>query len=402
MNTLVLSLLAAAVSASTPASFQQIESWSAWRGCWQAEGAPPNEIVCISLADGGVRISTLVAGAVREESRITADGLGRAIRSDGCTGTERARWSSDGSRVFLTSELTCGPTRRTVRGMFAFVAPDEWISVQTATEGDSIATRMVRFLAVEPERLPAAATSFASRYAFSDALLTVDDSDVSEAVEQIGALAAQEWMRAAGEPFEVGYANQNRAAGSALEQVGRLSNPVVVSEVVRVVERPVYVHTTYVTDRYYRYYSPWGHYHHYGWRWYHRPLVVVRLPILIHRNHNYHRDYWRYDRDRYDRDRYDRYDRDRYDRDRSHRDRDHDGRGGRVTRGGYANGGQRTSAENATPNRARIENRSAPPPAATRQAVGRAPRASAPPQRTSTPARGVVTRTAKARSNTRD
>jgi hypothetical protein len=395
MNTLVFSLLAAAVSAGTPASFQQIDSWSAWRGCWQAEGAPPNEIVCISLADGGVRIATLVDGAVREESRITADGLGRAIRSEGCSGTERARWSSDGRRVFLTSDLSCGSTRRTVRGMFAFVAPDEWISVQTATEGDSIATRMVRFLAVEPERLPAAAASFASRYAFSDALLAVEDSDVSEAVEQIGALAAQEWMRAAGEPFEVGYANHNRSTGSALEQVGRMSNPVVEREVVRVVERPVYVHTTYVTDSYYGYYSPWGHYHHYGWGWRYRPLVVVRLPILIHRNHNYHRDYWRYDRDRYDR-----YDRDRYDRDR-------DRRGGRVTRGGYSSGGERTTPERATPNRARIETRSAPQQA-TRQAVGRAPRtsapprASAPPPRTSTPARGVVTRTAKARSNTRD
>jgi hypothetical protein len=401
MNILVHSLhLATAISAGAPTSIQQDGPWSAWRGCWQAEGAPANEIVCIADANGGVRISTFVAGEVREESRIVADGVGRPIQEQGCTGTERAQWSSDGLRVFLDSEVTCGgAARRVVRGMFAFVAPDEWISVQTAIEGDSIATRAVRFAAVEAARLPAGANSFASRNIYPAALLAVDEADVSEAVEKIGALAAQEWMSAAGTPFEVRYGNQNRGAASALEQVGRMSNPVVIRDVVHVVERPVYVYHPYVTDNYYHWrYSPWGHYR-YGWRWLHRPLVVLHLPIIIHRNSGYHRDYWRY----------------RNHHSRRDRDDDNDWRGGRATRSGYTSGRER-----AAPDRARSDTRetparsSVPRAAVTRTSTPRAsapanaartsaPRSSAAAPRTSTPARGVVSRTAKARSsNARD
>jgi hypothetical protein len=420
MNSLVLTLhLAAALHAGPAENSQQDNSWSAWRGCWQADGAPAGEIVCIAHADGGVRIATLIDGAVRDESRIIADGFARPIRNEGCTGTERAHWSSDGRRVFLDSDLRCGSAARRVRGMFAFVAPDEWMSVQTATEGDSVATRVVRFLAVEPNGLPAAAASFATRRTFSEALLAIDEEDVAEAVERIGSPAVQEWMRASGEPFQLGYNAQSASTSSALAQVGRMSNPVVVREVVHVVERPVYVHHTYVTDRHHwHYYSPWGHHHH-GWHWTHRPLVVVRFPLIIHRNHNYRRDYYS-----------------RRDRDGWRGDRDDDWRGGRATRSGYTSGRDRatpqrsvpdrvapgvvtdrSARERATPNRATparvapgvsTRERDTPRSAVTRTSSTRPPtargasspaRERAAPQRSSGTSRGVVTRTAKTRSS---
>jgi hypothetical protein len=407
------------LAVATPAaavSLSQNPDWSAWRGCWQAEGAPANELVCVTPSGAGVRIATLIDGSVRDESTVIADGRSRPVQSVGCSGTERARWSSDGRRVFLESDVVCGATgKRSVRGLFAFVAPDEWISVQAATEGDSVATRIVRFSAADQRSIPASAASFTARSAFDDALLDVDEADVNEAIAQIGAEAAHEWMRLAGEPFELGYA-QGRGNGSALEQVGRMSNPVVVREVVRVVERPVYVYDTHY-DRHWHY-SPWGHHYH-GWHW-HRPVIVVRWPIVIHRNTHYRRDYWRYDRDRYGRYDYNRGRRDHYDNDWRDRDNDRDDSRGRVTRAGYSNGRDRnvsnpvrteTQPQRTSPMTTRATTRTAVPRETARSSTRETSRASAPressrttsrassPQRSSGSSRGTATRTARARSS---
>ena len=419
MTALLLTLhLVVAPPATAAESIHQNLPWSAFYGCWQAEGAPANELVCIGPVTGGVRLATLVDGAVRAESRIIADGIARAVQQPGCQGTERARWSSDGQRVFLDSDIACpNLAPRNVRGMFAFVAPDEWVSVQTAAQGDSVATRVVRFRAAAG--IPAGAASLVATRTLSDAVFEVDESDVAEAVEQIGAAAAQEWMRAAGEPFQLAYRTQEPATSSALEQVGRMSNPVVVQEEVeRVVEQPVYVHNTYIVDRYWDY-SPWG-YHYHGWHWFHRPLFVVHWPIVIHRNH-YYRSGWY--RGRYG-----------YQGDRDRRDRDRN-RGGRVTRDGYSNGRDRDAAAPA-PNRARTDLPRSTEPSVIRQATQRTPRetvetrprsnttsrASAPrsattrtnaargttsrassarstPSTRSTPSRGTTTRTARARGS---
>ena len=369
-----------AVMATAPTSQ---DNWTAWHGCWRAESAPANELVCITPDREGVRVATMVGGTVRDESRIVADGFARQVRPEGCTGNERARWSNDGRRVLLDSDVTCGRDRRSVRGMFVFVAPNEWLSVQSATSGDSVATTVVRFVAAEPGR------------GASNAAFDVDEADVNEAIAHIGETAVQEWMREAGEPFQLGYQTQGTRTTSALDQTGRFSNPVQ-REVVRVVERPVYVHNTYYERPYGWYYSPWGHYHRHHWHWYHRPVVVVRLPIVIYRNHHYRRDWYvhrvRYDRDRYDRRDYGRNDRDRYDRDRRDRDRydrDNDHRDGRVTRDGYSGGRRATSTNQGrtdTPVNPRTE---------TRAETRRDTRSSGTTQRATT------TRTAKSRGTAR-
>jgi hypothetical protein len=237
--------------------------------------------------------------------------------------------------------------------MFAFVAPNEWISVQSATAGDSVATRLVRFVAANPAQPINGVASFTAGSAVGEEMLGVDQTDVAEAVEHLGATAAQEWMREAGEPFKLGY-DDSRAVtgGSALDQVGRFSNPEpVVREVVRVVERPVYVHNDYYYDHYRWSYSPWG-YRYYGWHWWHRPVVVVHFPIVIFGNSHYRRDYYHYRTRWYDYDRRwsrnDNWRRNRdWDRDRGS-DRYREDNGGRVTRGGYSNDRNRARSESAT------------------------------------------------------
>jgi hypothetical protein len=405
MKIVILTLhLVAAGPAAAVEPFSQNPNWSAWLGCWQAQGAPANEQVCVTPSDNGVRIATMIDGSVRDESRVIADGAKRPVQSVGCTGSERAYWSNDRRRVFLESDVACGVSgRRTLRGLFAFVAPDEWISVQTATEGDSVATRVVRFTAVDSRSVPAGANSFAPRTGFAESLLTVDETAVNEAVAHIGGEGVQEWMRLAGEPFQLGYQGQDRGNGSALEQVGRMSNPVVVREVVRVVERPVYVHDAYYDDYYYHnyyrwHYSPWG-YHYSSWYW-HRPVFIVHLPLYIHRNSHYRHDYWRHDRDRFD-----------------HDDRDNRNRGGRVTRGGYSSGRERAVPVSSEPNRARTQpqaseqrvTRSAAPREATRESSRRGSESAAPSRssgsnssrgsssRGTSGSRPAVSRTARAR-----
>jgi hypothetical protein len=360
MNSLILALhLTAMATAGAADTQQQNNSWAAWFGCWQAEGAPAGELICISPTNTGARISTVVDGRVQDETNVTTDGLARRVRQQGCTGTERARWSRDRRRVFLDSDVACGASApRKVRGMFAFVAPNEWISVQTASEGDSVATRMVRFVAANPTSPITGVASFTAGDNVSEDMLAVDETDVNEAADHLGAEAAQEWMREAGEPFQLGYKDdgQQRTGGSALDQVGRFSNPAPAVRIVeRVVERPVYVHNHYYDDYYRWHYSPWGYRWH-GWHW-HRPVVLVRWPIIIVRNTHWHRDYYRYRTRWYDYDRRwtrndhwrDRRDPDWRDRDRNwDRDRIRTDAGGRVTRDGYSQGRGRDRNEAAT------------------------------------------------------
>ena len=353
MNSLILALhLTAVASAGAPETSQQ-NSWSPWFGCWQAQGAPAGELICIKPTNSGVVMTTVVDGKAQDESVISADGLARRMQQQNCNGTERARWSQDGKRVFLDSDVSCaGNARRVVRGMFAFVAPNEWISVQSATAGDSVATRLVRFVAANPAQPISGVASFTAGSAVTEEMLGVEQSDVAEAVEHLGATAAQEWMREAGEPFKLGY-DDSRAntGGSALDQVGRFSNPEPeVREVVRVVERPVYVHDDYYYDHYRWHYSPWG-YRYYGWNWWYRPVVVVHFPIVIFGNRHYRHDYYHYRTRWYDYDRrWSRNDHWRRDRDWGYRggDRYREDNGGRVTRNGYSNDRGRTRSESTT------------------------------------------------------
>jgi hypothetical protein len=394
MNSLILALHVAAIASTGPETSQQSQQneWSPWFGCWQAEGAPAGELICIKPTNGGVVMATVLDGKVQDESTISADGLARRVQQQDCRGTERARWSKDGQRVFLDSDVSCGANgRRVVRGMFAFVAPNEWISVQSATAGDSVATRLVRFVAANPVQPISGVAAFTAGNAVSEEMLGVDESDVAEAVEHLGASAAQEWMRESGEPFQLGY-DDSRASrgGSALDQVGRFSNssPVVVREVVRVVERPVYVYDDYYYDHYRWHYSPWG-YRYYGWHWWPRPVVVVHLPIVIFGNSHYRRDYYHYRTRWYDYDRrWSRNDNWRRDRDWSRNrgsDNYREDNGGRVTRGGYSNDRNRARSESAT---AQIERTTSRPVATgtdtrTRTATPRARTSEPREQRTS-------------------
>jgi hypothetical protein len=321
---LASTIVSAPFSAARAAQIGPAEDgWLAWLGCWRADGAPAGEFLCIvPNTAGGVRMTTVVDGVIRDEAVVVTDGRTRRVRQDNCLGTEQASWSDDGQRVFLSSEVTCAQdVIRRVNGMFVFSAPDEWLSVQSVMIDEQAATRVVRYRPAEPAQLPVAIANAlrndrAARRAARLAVLTpVDAQDVSEAVLAVDATVVQEWLSTTGQPFQLdadGVSVEPAIASvSALDLTSRgaaYSTYGGTREVVHIIERPTYVTTRYVDvvrycwdpffsgftfgvgyglhfgraygdpycgGRFYSRYSPWG-YDLYGWRYVRTPVVIIR------------------------------------------------------------------------------------------------------------------------------
>jgi hypothetical protein len=162
---LITALSAVSAAAQTPDA-----RWNDWLGCWSlvADGnvarLPPAEDaaggvtgpirpgssrsarVCVSPNQGGAELRTLVGEQQVLSQTIIADGADHRVNDGGCTGTQRARWSDDGRRLFTRAQVTCdGQPSRTVTGL-ALIAPDgDWVDVQAVTIGDTDSVRVRRY-----------------------------------------------------------------------------------------------------------------------------------------------------------------------------------------------------------------------------------------------------------------
>lgn len=277
-------------------------AWAPWIGCWQAVDGSMTGIVCIVPEGDAVRMLTVDDAAVVAESTILPDGLRRSSSRNGCTSTESAGWSADRTRLYLGSETRCAQqVTRTVRGMLAFVAADEWLSVQTVSAPEGTATRSVRFKPAPSRRLPAAVAI--ALQSMTPGGLTfapeISASDVEEALNHIDAAAVQEWLEIADASLDGSGHLRHGGNVSVLDQTARISHDVRYTErEVRYIERPVYVRT--YGYAYYDCWTPWGD-DYYRWR-VRSTHIHAALPILIHRTtRDDHRDHYRhryYPRDR--------------------------------------------------------------------------------------------------------
>lgn len=151
---------AAALAAATPTSSgaQQIvlgPRWQAWLGCWSAApaeklretGPDAPRIVCITPTTDGdvVDISAIAEGKVMSRDRIDASGTTHAIEAVGCNGTQSARWSSDGRRVFLRSTVTCDGTPTEMSAILALTPRGEWLDVRRVAAGEGSDVRVARY-----------------------------------------------------------------------------------------------------------------------------------------------------------------------------------------------------------------------------------------------------------------
>ena len=153
--TAVLSLGAASSVAGQPAAAAPSppDRWAPWLGCWQLlnesvdDGAStiarllglpaPTSTssagarVCATPAKGGVTMTTYISDREVLAETIIADDTERPISETDCRGSQRAKWSALGARLYSTAEISCGgQSARKVSGLALMVAGPKWIDIQ--------------------------------------------------------------------------------------------------------------------------------------------------------------------------------------------------------------------------------------------------------------------------------
>src|SRR5512140_3418128 len=144
-------ILAATARAQAPAGDPR---WEAWQGCWQSVPAVTSQdqsraLVCVTPLKTGsaIEIATIKDAKVIGRDTIDASGQQRAFAPAGCTGWQRAEWSSDARRVYTRSEVSCGATvKRTTTGMIAMGSVDEWLDIQSVKAGTNVGVRTTRYM----------------------------------------------------------------------------------------------------------------------------------------------------------------------------------------------------------------------------------------------------------------
>ena len=132
--------------------------WTAFYGCWRvADAGASAPLVCVlpGAESSSVRIATIVDGEISEETVVRADGQARSVEDGGCSGTEAARFSADGRRVYTRAELACGGLGRTTTGVLALVSEEEWVDAQALTVNGQHASRIIRYRVVSADEVPA-------------------------------------------------------------------------------------------------------------------------------------------------------------------------------------------------------------------------------------------------------
>jgi hypothetical protein len=139
--------------------------WRAWLGCWQPAGAdwnrtrdsdPSSYYACVipTANPAAVEIVTVDNGAVAGRETIQVTGDREKSSRGGCTGWESAEWSPEQTRVYLTSEQTCGNGLvRKSSGLLSITASGDWLDVRGLSSGGNSGVRVLRYRAVDFEAI---------------------------------------------------------------------------------------------------------------------------------------------------------------------------------------------------------------------------------------------------------
>ena len=244
---LVTSTLLVATAAVLPAQTAAVDArWRGWVGCWQTtddrpmparsdavtasdftsllsslraitqtdSAEPKAPIVCTVPASGrsAVDVVSIVGGQIVSRQHVDANGERFPIDRDGCAGWQQATWSADGERVFLRSELGCGPgLSRSTSGVLAMSATGEWLDVQGLKAGGNNGVRVARYRAVStasgvPAEIAALVPSddeLARRTARAAAGAALQAGDVVEATKQADAEVIQSFLYERGQRFSL-------------------------------------------------------------------------------------------------------------------------------------------------------------------------------------------------------
>ncbi len=234
---LTMLLLAAGSGSVSPVAGQSTGSWSPWLGCWEPAPGFAGPDLCIGETQEGVELVTVAGEDVVDTRTLVAGGVPRAVREEECSGSETARFSADGNRVYVRSTVVCDGVEQSASGILAMITPFEWVDVNVVTIDGRTATWVQRYVAdgTDSSELtglaPAAAgRSLALRRARIAALANPEIDQVIEASAEVDAGAVEAWLAEVGAPLELDAQRLLRMADagvpeSVIDVVVAVSNP---------------------------------------------------------------------------------------------------------------------------------------------------------------------------------
>jgi hypothetical protein len=259
-----LTILAPSGAAGQKGSAQRGGEWTAWLGCWQPVRRDVNQhavsvlssvastlrvaerlsddiararstvradstdrLLCVTPDSGGrsVTVTTLDGPKVVARYSVDASGSRVPVERGGCKGWETADWSTNGRRIYLTSEATCqGGVERKTLGMIGMTVEGHWIGVQNLTVGGGRELRLQRFRAVSPmpSWVPAEITNalqgreVAIASARTAQRVPISNTDVVDASRHLDGNAVTAWLVESGQRFILNADELRTLAGAGV------------------------------------------------------------------------------------------------------------------------------------------------------------------------------------------
>ncbi len=194
--------------------------WQGWVGCWTAtplgevweSGSSAARVVCVAPgATADVADLTVVAeGKVVSRDRIDASGTPSNIDTNGCTGTEQAKWSSDRRRVYLKSLVGCQGISTAMSAIVALTPGGEWLDVRSFKVKEGQKVRVTRYRSVDipvgtPADVAAAITSrrTETHVARSATGAAVGSAAIIEASKVVDAEVVEAWVMENGQRYAI-------------------------------------------------------------------------------------------------------------------------------------------------------------------------------------------------------
>jgi hypothetical protein len=205
-------LAAAALLCMAPGVLQAQEvdrRWLPFTGCWEVVAdQETSDVVCVDPGDTPSEVRLVHSTEGMADQIIRADGQPRPVSQNGCQGTEWARFSPMGTRVYTEGEYTCDDgTQQRSTGVITMVAPDEWVDIRSLEmDGERVAwvQRYVvgtpRVAGADEARQPVSPQVSLSRKL---AARTPDVDDLMDVSRNVDAEVARTWVATLGQPFDL-------------------------------------------------------------------------------------------------------------------------------------------------------------------------------------------------------
>ncbi|RPI24820.1 MAG: hypothetical protein EHM61_16030, partial [Acidobacteria bacterium] len=192
------------LAVATPASAQPTVDprWLPWIGAWtpvaeNGAGQAGQPLLFIAPAEGGESVRLITPGVATQDV-LTPNGKRGPVNRLGCQGSREMTWSSDGTRLFSRSDLTCNGQRRLLSGAMLFDRKRNLIDIQVVQANDQPGVWIQRYRpagSLPPDILPQAEGARLAVLAnWERARVStgrLDPDDVIEGLQKVGSEAVE-------------------------------------------------------------------------------------------------------------------------------------------------------------------------------------------------------------------